>query len=132
MADLSLFRQLAASCATMLPLLPKEEQDEARKISRMFAKAVEDMEMVSKVLTSDQDEKVIKVEVVEQAEDRGTKIVETSGAAVKLSEEILTKYKIGREIDEMEVGAVNVESKEKPTVSKKKKGEKKEEGPSET
>ena len=51
---------------------------------------------------------------------------------MKLSEEILTKYKIGREIDEMEVGAVNVESKEKPTVSKKKKGEKKEEGPSET
>ena len=98
MADLSLFRRLVASCATMLPLLPKEEQDEARKISLMFTKAVEDMETVSKMLYSDQDKKVIKVEVVEQVEDRGTKIVETSGADVKPSDvdEILTKYKIGR------------------------------------
>ena len=45
----------------MLPLLPKEEQDEARKISLMFTKAVEDMEMVSKMLTSDKDKKVVKV-----------------------------------------------------------------------
>ena len=61
MADLSLFRQLSASCAAMLPLLPKEELDEARKISRMFVKAVDDMEMVSKMLTSDKDKKVVKV-----------------------------------------------------------------------
>ena len=130
MADLSLFRQLVASCAKKLPLLPKEEQDEARKISLMFTKAVEDMETVSKMLYSDQDKKVIKVEVVEQAEDRGTKIVETSGADVKPSDvdEILTKYKIGREIDEMEVDAVKVESKERPTVSQEKIGE----GPIET
>ena len=45
----------------MLPLLPKEELDEARKISRMFVKAVDDMEMVSKMLTSDKDKKVVKV-----------------------------------------------------------------------
>ena len=51
---------------------------------------------------------------------------------MKLSEEILTKYKIGREIDEMEVDAVKVESKERPTVSQEKKEEEKEEGPSET
>ena len=88
------------------------------------------METVSKMLYSDQDKKVIKVEVVEQAEDRGTKIVETSGADVKPSDvdEILTKYKIGREIDEMEVDAVKVESKERPTVSQEKIGE----GPIET
>ena len=136
MADLSLFRQLAASCAKMLPLLPKEELDEARKISRMFTKAVEDMETVSKMLTSDQDKKFIKVEVVEQAEDRGPKIVETSGADVKPSDvdEILTKYKIGTEIYEMEVDAIKVESKVRPTVSQKKKEEEeeKEKGLSET
>ena len=39
MADLSLFQQLAASCATMLPLLAKEEQEEARMmVSRMLIK----------------------------------------------------------------------------------------------
>ena len=39
MADLSLFQQLAASCATMLPLLGKEEQEEARKmVTRMLIK----------------------------------------------------------------------------------------------
>ena len=39
MADLSLFQQLAASCATMLPLLCKEEQEEARKmVTRMLIK----------------------------------------------------------------------------------------------
>ena len=32
MADLSLFQRLAASCATMLPLLAKEEQEEAGKM----------------------------------------------------------------------------------------------------
>ena len=128
MADLSLFRQLAASCAKMLPLLPKEELDEARKISRMFTKAVEDMETVSKMLTSDQDKKFIKVEMVEQAEDRGPKIVETSVANVKPSDvdEILTRYKIVTEIKEMEVDAVKVESKERSTFSQEKEEEEKE------
>ena len=127
MADLSLFRQLAASCAKMLPLLPKEELDEARKINRMFTKAVEDMETVSKILTSDQDKKFIKVEMVEQAEDRVSKIVKTSGADVKPSDvdEVLTIYKIGTEIYEMEVDAIKVESKVRPTVSQKKKEEEK-------
>ena len=110
----------------MLPLLPKEEQDEARKISLMFTKAVEDMETVSKMLYSDQDKKVIKVEVVEQVEDRGTKIVETSRADVKPSDvdEILTRYKLVTEIKEME--AVKVESKERSTFSQEKEEEEKE------
>ena len=101
----------------------------------MFTQAVEDMETVSKMLTSDFDKKVIKVEVVEQVEDRGNKIVETSRADVKPSDvdEILTKYKIGREIDEIEMDAVKVEGKEKPTVSHiKKEEEEKKVGPSET
>ena len=94
MADLSLFRQLAASCATMLPLLPKEEQDEARRmvgkmlnkevddkeeddktevlerVSGMLFKEMEDKKAVSEMLTSDEDKKFVKVEMMEQAEDR--------------------------------------------------------------
>ena len=163
MADLSLFRQLAASCATMLPLLPKEEQDEARKmVSRMLIKEVvddkdqslemvgkmlinevddktealarisgmvevEDTKAVSEMLTSDEDKKFVKVEAVEQEEDRGPKIVEASEANVKPSDvdEILARYKIVTDVKEMEVGAVKVESKERSTFShEKEEGEK--------
>ena len=152
MADLSLFRQLAASCATMLPLLPKEEQDEARKmvgkmlnkevddkeeddktevlerVSGMLFKEVEDKKAVSEMLTSDEDKKFVKVEAVEQAEDRGPKIVETSEANMKPSDvdEILTRYKIVTEIKEMEMDAVKVESKERLTFSQEKEEEEKE------
>ena len=86
------------------------------------------METVSKMLTSDQDKKFIKVEMVEQAEDRGPKIVETSVANVKPSDvdEILTRYKIVTEIKEMEVDAVKVESKERSTFSQEKEEEEKE------
>ena len=168
MADLSFFRQLAASCATMLPLLPKEEQDEARKIvSRMLIEEVvddkdqslemvgkmlikevddkteddktealariggmvevEDKKAVSKMLTSDEDKKFVKVEVVEQEEDRGPKIFEASEANVKPSDvdEILARYKIVTDVKEMEVDAVKVESKERSTFShEKEEGEK--------
>ena len=152
MADLSLFRQLAASCATMLPLLPKEEQDEARRmvgkmlnkevddkeeddktevlerVSGMLFKEMEDKKAVSEMLTSDEDKKFVKVEMVEQAEDRGPKIVEKSVANVKPSDvdEILTRYKIVTEIKEMVVDAVKVERKERSTFSQEKEEEEKE------
>ena len=165
MADLSFFRQLAASCATMLPLLPKEEQDEARKmVSRMLIKEVvddkdqslemvgkmltkqeddktealeritgmlfkemEDKKAVSEMLTSDEDKKLVKVEALEQEEDRGPKIVEAFEANVKPSDvdEILARYKIVTDVKEMEVDAVKVESKERSTFShEKEEGEK--------
>ena len=165
MADLSLFRQLAASFATMLPLLSKEAQDEARKmvssmlikevvddkdqslemvgkmltkqeddktealerISGMLFKEMEDKKAVSEMLTSDEDKKFVKVEAVEQEEDRGPKIVEASEANVKPSDvdEILARYKIVTDVKEMEVDAVKVESKERSTFShEKEEGEK--------
>ena len=66
MADLSLFQRLAASCATMLPLLAKEEQEEARK---MVVKML--MEQQDKVEQEDKtglDQKELKVEMVNQSE----------------------------------------------------------------
>ena len=65
-ADHSLFQRLAASCATMLPLLAKEEQEEAGK---MVVKML--MEQQDKVEQEDKtglDQKELKVEMVNQSE----------------------------------------------------------------
>ena len=106
----------------------KTEDDKTEALVRIGGMVeVEDKKAVRKMLTSDEDKKFVKVEAVEQEEDRGPKIVEASEANVKPSDvdEILARYKIVTDVKEMEVDAVKVESKERSTFShEKEEGEK--------
>ena len=106
----------------------KTEDDKTEALARIGGMVdVEDKKAVSKMLTSDEDKKFVKLEAVEQEEDRGPKIVEASEANVKPSDvdEILARYKIVTDVKEMEVDAVKVESKERSTFShEKEEGEK--------
>ena len=102
MADLSLFQQLAASCATMLPLFAKEEQEEARKMVAMML-----MEQEDKVEQEEEEAPMVVNRMLIKEDKTGLHQEELKVQMVKQSEELDHQPK--KMLDEVKKVKVEVE-----------------------